>query len=179
MEASIRRLFTYAAWADKYDGAVHNVPIRGVALAMHEPIGVIGIGCPDVTPLLGFISCVAPAIAMGNTVVAIPSEPHPLAATDFYQVLETSDVPGGVINIVTGAKDALVKVLADHDDVEAVWYFGHLGGVTAVETASAANMKRTFCDGHARDWMDPEQGEGREWLRAAVQVKNVWIPYGE
>ena len=179
VEASIRRLFTYAAWADKYDGAVHNVPIRGVALAMHEPIGVIGIGCPDAAPLLGFISCVAPAIAMGNTVVAIPSEPHPLAATDFYQVLETSDVPGGVINIVTGAKDALVKVLADHDDVEAAWYFGHLGGVTAVEAASAANMKRTFCDGHARDWMDPEQGEGREWLRAAVQVKNVWIPYGE
>ena len=179
VDASIRRLFTYAAWADKYDGAVHNVPIRGVALAMHEPIGVIGLGCPDTAPLLGFISCVAPAIAMGNTVIAIPSEASPLAATDFYQVLETSDVPAGVINIVTGAKDALVKVLADHDDVEAVWYFGHNIGVKAVEAASAANMKRTFCDARARDWFSVQQGEGREFLRAAVQVKNVWIPYGE
>ena len=179
VEASIRRLFTYAAWADKHDGAVHNVPIRGVALAMHEPIGVIGMGCPDAAPLLGFIACVAPAIAMGNTVIAVPSEPYPLAATDFYQVLETSDVPAGVVNIVTGPKDALVKVLADHDDVEAIWYFGHPAGVKAVESSSATNMKRTFCDAHTRDWLSPEQGEGREWLRAAVQVKNIWIPYGE
>jgi aldehyde dehydrogenase (NAD+) len=93
VEASIARLFTYGAWADKYDGAVHPVPIRGVALAMHEPVGVIGIACPDAHPLLGFVSLVAPAIAMGNRVVAVPSEPHPLAATDFYQVLETSDLP--------------------------------------------------------------------------------------
>jgi aldehyde dehydrogenase (NAD+) len=179
VDATIRRLFTYGAWADKYDGAVHNVPIRGVALAMHEPIGVIGIGCPESHPLLGFVSCVAPAIAMGNCVVAVPSQAHPLAATDFYQVLETSDVPAGVVNIVTGAKDALVKVLAEHDDVEAAWYFGHRGGVTMVEAASAANMKRTFCDPYARDWFDARQGEGEEFLRQAVQVKNVWIPYGE
>ncbi|MBI3792677.1 MAG: aldehyde dehydrogenase family protein, partial [Gemmatimonadetes bacterium] len=179
VDASIRRLFTYAAWADKFDGAVHNVPIRGVALAMHEPIGVMGLGCPDTHPLLGFVSLVAPTIAMGNTVIAIPSEAHPLAATDFYQVLETSDVPAGVVNIVTGAKDALVKVLADHDDVEAVWYFGHAPGVKAVELASAANMKRTFCDARVRDWMSGPEGEGTEFLRQAVQVKNVWVPYGE
>jgi aldehyde dehydrogenase (NAD+) len=179
VEAAISRLFTYAAWADKYDGAVHAVPIRGVAIAMNEPIGVVGIACPDRYPLLGFVSLVAPAIAVGNTVIAIPSESHPLSATDFYSVLETSDLPGGVINIVTGAKDALAKVLAEHDDVEAMWYFGTRDGVKAVEFASAANMKRTWATWYERDWLDPREGEGREFLRAATQVKNVWVPYGE
>jgi aldehyde dehydrogenase (NAD+) len=83
VEASISRLFTYAAWADKWDGAVHSVPIRGVAMAMNEPIGVIGVAAPETSPLLGFISLVAPLVATGNTVVALPSEAHPLAATDF------------------------------------------------------------------------------------------------
>jgi aldehyde dehydrogenase (NAD+) len=179
VDAAISRLFTYAAWADKYDGAVHNVPIRGVALAMNEPIGVIGIACPDERPLLGFVSLVAPAIAMGNATVVIPSEAHPLSATDFYSILETSDVPGGVVNIVTGAKDALARVLAEHDDVEAVWYFGSAAGVKTVEEASAVNMKRTWAASHARDWLDARRGEGREFLREATQVKNIWVPYGE
>ena len=179
VDASISRLFTYGAWADKYDGAVHSVPIRGVAIAMNEPIGVIGVTCPNAYPLLGMISLIGPALATGNSTIVIPSEPHPLAATDFYSVLETSDVPSGVINIVTGAKDGLAKVLAEHDDVEAVWYFGEREGVKMVELASASNMKRTWATWHDRDWIDPEQGEGREFLRAATQVKNVWVPYGE
>ncbi|HET7632084.1 MAG TPA: aldehyde dehydrogenase family protein [Gemmatimonadaceae bacterium] len=179
VQATVARLFTYAAWADKYDGAAHSVPIRGVALAMHEPIGVIGIACPVERPLLGFVSLVAPAIAMGNTVIAIPSEAHPLSATDLYSVFDTSDLPGGVVNIVTGATDLLAKVLADHDDVEAMWYFGVRDGARAVEQASAGNMKRTWCDWHVRNWLDAVQGEGREYLRAATQVKNIWIPYGE
>ena len=94
---SIDRLFSYGAWADKYEGTVHQPPVRGVALAMNEPSGVAGIICPDEAPLLGFISLVAPLIAMGNRVVVVPSERAPLAATDFYQILETSDVPGGVV----------------------------------------------------------------------------------
>ena len=178
VEASVKRLFTYAAWADKWDGAVHNVPIRGVALAMNEPIGVVGVASPDESPLLGFISLVAPLIATGNTVIAIPSEPHPLAATDLYQVFETSDLPGGVVNIVTGARDPLAKVLAEHDDVEAMWYSGSDDGVKLVELASASNMKRTFCPSSGTDWFSDE-GEGREFLREACQVKNIWIPYGE
>jgi aldehyde dehydrogenase (NAD+) len=177
--ASVQRLFTWAAWADKYDGAVHSVPIRGVALAMHEPIGVVGVACPDESPLLGIISLVAPLVATGNTVIAIPSEPHPLAATDLYQVLDTSDMPGGVINIVTGDRDALSRVLAEHDDVEAMWYVGSAAGVKAVEHASASNMKRTWCSSGAIDWYDDEDGAGAHYLRHAVQVKNVWIPYGE
>ncbi|HET7248335.1 MAG TPA: aldehyde dehydrogenase family protein [Gemmatimonadales bacterium] len=176
--ATIERLFTYAAWADKYDGAVHQVPIRGVTLAMNEPIGVIGIAAPAQAPLLGFVSLVAPAVAVGNTVVVVPSSPHPLAATDFYSVLETSDLPGGVINIVTGDSDTLARILADHLDVDAVWYAGGAAGAKAVEEASAGNMKRTWIPG-ARDWLDPRVGEGREFLRHATQVKNIWIPYGE
>jgi aldehyde dehydrogenase (NAD+) len=180
VEATIARLFTYGAWADKYDGAVHGVPIRGVAIAMHEPIGVLGVVTPERWPLLGFISLVAPAIAMGNTVVAVPSARHPLAATDLYQVFETSDLPAGVVNVVTGDRDTLARVLAEHDDVDGVWYVGSADGVRAVEYASAGNMKRTWCErDDARDWRDPRAGEGRAFLRHATQVKNVWVPYGE
>jgi len=180
VELSIRRLYTYGAWADKWDGAVHSTPFRNVTLAMHEPIGVMGIACPDEAPLLGFVSLVAPAIAMGNRVVVIPSERHPLAATDFYQVLDTSDVPGGVVNIVTGRRDELSETLAGHDDVDAVWYFGGAEGSTTVERLSTGNMKRTWVGyGRTRDWASAEQGEGPEFLRQATHVKNIWVPYGE
>ena len=179
VEACVQRLFTYAAWADKYDGLVHQVPLRGVALAMNEPIGVMGLVSPDEAPLLGLVSLIGPAICVGNTVVAVPSERSPLAATDFYQVLETSDVPAGVVNIVTGPRDSLAKTLAEHDDVDAVWYFGLRDGVRAVELASAGNMKRTWAEFESRAWVDAAEGEGRDFLREATQVKNIWIPYGE
>ncbi len=179
VEASIQRLFTYAAWADKFDGAVKSVPIRGVAIAMNEPCGVIGAICPDEAPLLGFISLMAPAIAMGNTCVLVPSDPHPLAATDLYQVLETSDLPAGVVNIVTGAHADLAKPLAGHMDVDAVWYFGTAPLSGMVEHEAATNIKRTWVNhGHARDWMGTD-GEGKVFLRAATEVKTVWVPYGE
>ncbi len=179
VDASIARLFTYAAWADKWDGAVHHTPIRGVTLAMNEPVGVLGIAAPDDVPLLGFVSLMAPAIAVGNTVIVVPSESQPIAATEFYTVLETSDVPDGVINVITGAKDPLAKVLAEHDDVDGMWYFGSAAGVKAVELASASNMKRTWASARSRDWLNPKVGEGREFLRRASEVKNIWIPYGE
>jgi len=179
VEAAISRLFTYAAWADKYDGAVHSVPIRGVSIAMNEPIGVMALVCDDAFPLLGLVSLIGPALATGNTTIVVPSSAFPLAATDFYRVLDPSDVPDGVVNIVTGDKDALAKVLAEHDDVEAIWYFGEREGVKQVELASASNMKRTWATWHERDWLDRAEGEGREFLRAATQVKNVWVPYGE
>ena len=179
VEASIARLFSCAAWADKYDGAVHGVPLRGLTLALVEPMGVMGLVCPDAAPLLGFVSLVAPAVAMGNTVVAVPSERHPLSATDFYQVLETSDVPAGVVNIVTGRRDVLASVLAGHDDVDALWYFGTNPGAKAVEELSAGNMKRTWTEWAERDWLSPLAGEGPEFLREATQVKNIWTPSGE
>jgi aldehyde dehydrogenase (NAD+) len=180
VDAGITRLFSYGAWADKYEGTVHAPPLRGVALAMHEPIGVVGVACPDEAPLLGFLSLVAPLIAMGNRVVAVPSERHPLAATDFYQILETSDVPAGVVNIVTGGTDALVKTLAEHDDVDALWVFGSKQASTLAERLSVGNLKRTLVDhGLALDWRDGAACEGPILLRHAVQVKNIWIPYGE
>ena len=180
VEASIERLFTYAAWADKYDGLVHGTPLRGVTLAVNEPIGVLGIICGDRYPLLGLIALVAPAIAMGNAVVAVPSERYPLAAADLYQVLDTSDVPAGVVNIVTGPRDTLAGVLAEHDDVDAVWYDSAGAGACEVELASAGNLKRTWIVGRPpRDLLDPAQGQGREFLREATQVKNIWVPTGD
>ena len=180
VDLSIERLFTYAAWADKWDGNVHHTPYRNVTLAMPEAIGVLGVVCPDEAPLLGFISTVMPAIAMGNTVVVVPSERWPLLATDMYQVFDTSDVPGGVINIVTGKRAELTETLASHDDVDGIWYFAADDGSASVERLSAANMKRTWVsNGYARDWTNPQQAEGREFLRYATQVKNIWVPYGE
>ena len=179
VEAAIRRLFSYAAWADKFDGAAKSVPLRGVALAMNEPVGVIGALCPDEAPLLGLVSILAPAIAMGNAVVLVPSHPYPLAATDFYQVLDTSDVPAGVVNIVTGDPAELAKALAGHMDVDAVWSFAGANLSAAIERESAANLKRTWVNnGRSRDWLGRE-GEGREFLRQATEVKTVWVPYGE
>lgn len=180
VQVSISRLFSYAAWADKYEGVVHRPPMRGAVLALPEAVGVTGMACPDEYPLLGFISLVAPAIAMGNAVVVIPSPLAPLSAIDCYQVLETSDLPSGVVNIVTGDRDTLSQVLAEHDDVDSMWYFGPLEGCRRVELASAGNMKRTWVSyGHTRDWLDVVQGEGQEFLRESTQVKNIWIPYGE
>jgi aldehyde dehydrogenase (NAD+) len=180
VELSIERLYTYAAWADKYDGRVHHTPFRNVTIAMPEPIGVMGIVCPEEAPLLGLVSTVMPAVALGNTVVAVPSQSAPLAATDFYQVLDTSDVPGGVINLVTGHRDELAEVLSGHFDVDGVWYFGTKAGSAMVERLSAGNMKRTWVDyGEPRDWFDRRVGEGEEFLRHATQVKNIWVPYGE
>ena len=179
VDASVSRLFTYGAWADKYDGAVHSVPIRGVALAMNEPVGVMGIICPEEGPLLSLVSLVAPAMAMGNASVVVPGAAHALAATELYTVLETSDVPGGVINIVTGTPATLAATLSEHDDVDGIWYFGDADGVAAVERASADNMKRSWTVSDARDWLDPRIGEGREFLRHATEVKNIWVPYGE
>jgi len=123
LRLGIERIFSYAAWADKYDGSVHNPPFRNVALAMKEPVGTVGVICPLDAPLLGFLSLVMPAISAGNTVIAIPSEKYPLITGDLYQVFETSDLPDGVVNIVTGRTAELMKTLAEHDDVDAIWCF--------------------------------------------------------
>jgi aldehyde dehydrogenase (NAD+) len=180
VEASIERLFTWAAYADKFGGEVKETTLRGVVMALHEPLGVIGIACPDESPLLAFVSLVGPAVARGNAVVVIPSAAHPLSATDFYQVIETSDVPPGVVNIVTGARDHLTKTLVEHDALEGMWYFGTAEGSAQVEALSAGNMKRTWVSyGIPRDWADAEQGAGHEFLHHATQVKNVWVPTGE
>jgi len=179
VELAVRRTFWYAAWADKFDGGVHATRTSNVTLAMYEPWGVMGLACPDAAPLLGFVSLVMPAIAMGNRVVAVPSPPHALAATDLYTVFGSSDVPDGVVNIVTGERDVLLKTLAEHDEVAAVWYFGSRAGSAMVEKASAGNLKSTWVNhGRPRAWSEAD-GQGRAFLQRATQVKNIWIPYGE
>lgn len=177
VEAAIQTLFTYAAWADKYDGQIHGVPIRGVALAMKEPVGVIGALCPDTAPLAGLVGIIAPAIAMGNRIVVSASTPFPLAATDFMQVLETSDVPAGVVNILTGPHNDVAEPMARHMDINAVWSFGDPEHDAVIEAASASNLKRTWVqNGRAIDWHAPE---AKTFLMHATQIKNIWVPYGE
>jgi aldehyde dehydrogenase (NAD+) len=180
VQASIERLFYWAAWADKYDGQAHQPPMHGITVALNEAVGVIGIVCPNENPLLGFVSLVAPALAMGNRVIAVPSQAHPLSALDLYQVLDTSDLPGGALNIVTGNADELARTLASHFDVDAVWrHDGSLDGCAEVERLSAESIKRTWVGGSkGRDWFDAKQACGRTVLQHASQVKNVWIPYG-
>ena len=179
VDAAISRLFTYAAWADKYDGQTHDVPIRGVALAKKECVGVIGALLPDEAPLLGLVSIMAPIMAMGNRSVLIASQPYPLAATDFYQIIETSDVPAGVVNIMTGDHGDLAATIADHMDVDSVWSFSSSGISGDIERRSAGNLKRSWVNnGHARDWHGAA-GEGREFLSQSTEIKNIWIPYGE
>jgi aldehyde dehydrogenase (NAD+) len=180
LQASIERIFTYAAWADKFDGAVHNPPLRNVTLAMHEPIGTVGVVCPSEAPLLGFLSLVLPAIAMGNTTIAIPSETYPLIAGDLYQIFDTSDLPGGTVNIVTGHSMELAKILAEHDDVDAIWYCGDDEGSSLAKSLSIGNLKQVWTnEGREINWFDAKQTEGRWLLDHATQVKNIWVPYGE
>jgi aldehyde dehydrogenase (NAD+) len=186
VETAIERLFQFGAWADKYDGAVHHTPLRNVTATLNEPIGVIGIVCPDSAPLLGFVTMIAPALATANAVVVIPSERYPLSATDFYQVMETSDVPAGIVNIVTGARDSLAKTLTEHDDVDAIWYCGDSGNkgdshavyvgerARLIEAASIGNLKRIWISA----WPDILGFPDAELLRQSVQVKNIWTPYG-
>ncbi|XP_071831026.1 aldehyde dehydrogenase family 16 member A1-like [Apostichopus japonicus] len=180
VDLSIQRLFHWGAYADKYGGTVQETMLYGATVKIHEPVGVIAITCPDESPLLGFVSLFAPAVIRGNAVVVVPSEKYPLLAAGFYQVFDTSDLPGGVVNILTGNKEHLTKYLSEHHDVQAMWYFGTAEGSKFVEWTSATNLKRTWVDyGIPRDWTNREQGQGEEFLYHAIQVKNVWIPMGD
>ncbi len=174
---AVERAFYWAAWADKYDGKVHSTSSANITLAMKEPFGVMGIVCPEEAPLLGFVSTVLPAIAMGNRVVAVPSQGNPVPALDLTQVFDTSDVPGGVVNIISGPRTDLTDTLAKHDDVAALWVFADAAICTNAEKQSAGNLKPVWTESRLRDWSGPA-GQSREFLRHAVQVKTVWVPYG-
>jgi aldehyde dehydrogenase (NAD+) len=180
VSSGVERIFSYAAWADKFDGAVHNPPFRNIAIAMNEPLGTVGVICPSEVPLLGFLSLVLPVIAVGNTAIVVPSETYPLITGDLYQLFDTSDLPGGAVNIVTGYSSQLLKTLAEHDDVDAVWCFGDEANAAAAKSYSIGNLKQVFTnEGRAIDWFDAKQAEGRWFLQHATQVKNIWVPYGE
>jgi aldehyde dehydrogenase (NAD+) len=180
VDLGIERIFSYAAWADKFDGAVHNPPFRNIAIAMNEPIGTVGVICPSDTPLLGFLSLVMPLLAVGNTVVAVPSEKYPLITGDLYQIFDTSDLPGGAVNIVTGYVSQLLKTLAEHDDIDGIWVYGDDATVASAKALSIGNLKQVWTnEGKEIDWFNPKVAEGRWFLEHATQVKNIWVPYGE
>ena len=173
----MERLFHFAAWADKWDGGVRGAPMRGVALAMREPVGVVGALCPDEAPLLGLVTVMGAAMALGNASVLVASEPYPLAAWDLVTALEASDVPAGAVNLLTGSHAELAPVLAGHMGVDAVWSFSSSEVSGDIERLAAGDLKRTWVNhGRARVWAATP---GREWLEAASEVKTVWIPYGE
>ena len=177
---SVERLFSYAAWSDKFDGAVHSPPFRNISIAMNEPVGTVGVVCPEDRPLVGFFSLVLPLLCAGNTLVAVPSESYPLVAGDLYQLFESSDLPDGVVNLVTGRTSELTKVLAEHDDLDALWCYGDESLCAAAKALSAGNLKQVWSnEGRSIDFSDPQQGEGRWYLEHSHQVKNIWVPYGE
>jgi aldehyde dehydrogenase (NAD+) len=170
IDASIARAFYYAAWADKFDGSVQETQSAHVTLAMNEAFGVMGLVCSEDAPLLGFLSLVLPAIAMGNRVVATPAQASPLAALELAQVFACSDIPAGVINTVSGPVADLAQTLAAHDDVAALWC-AQPALAALVERESAGNLKPVW------QVADPI-GQGRAFLQAATQIKTIWVPYG-
>jgi len=180
VDACVQRLFHWAAYADKYGGSVQETQQYGTVLRVHDAVGTVAIICPpEQNVLLSFISLFAPALVRGNAVIIIPSEKYPLPALQLYQVLETSDVPPGVLNILTGSQDHMTKYLTEHRNINAVWYFGSTQGSAFVEHASADSIKRTWTNyGESRDWMDAVQGAGEEFLLKSVECKSVWIPMG-
>ncbi len=170
VEDCVARAFYYAAWADKFEGRLHETARAHVTVSRPEPFGVMGIVSADAAPLAGFLSLVLPAIAMGNRIVGVPSRTQPLAALELARILGGADVPGGVVNIVSGAAEELGNVLADHDDVAAFWHgCPKLAGV--FEQRSAGNLKPV--------WEVPDPlARGPEFLERACQVKTIWLPYG-
>ena len=173
-DESVRRVLHFAAWADKYDGAVHQGPGGMHVYTRNEPLGVVAAIAPSDRPLLGLLGVCVPLVAMGNAVVAVASEAAPLPAVELYRILEASDVPSGVWNVLTGSTDELLETLGGHLGVASVWVFGAERLLRRAQTLSAGNLKQTF-GAEGVDWM---ARPGGEWLRRATQVKNVWVPYG-
>ncbi|MCY4290104.1 MAG: aldehyde dehydrogenase family protein [Aestuariivita sp.] len=176
VRASVDQLLSYAAWADKFDGQTRQTSPHHIVLTMHQPLGVIGAICSNTPPLLGMVAVIAPAIAMGNRIVLLPSETLPLAAIDFYQVLDTSDLPSGVINVLTGSHLELARHLASNPKVKAIWNFSSSEVGTIVERESVTDLKHIWENGMIdKDWY---QTDSDEFLRAAIKKKTIWIPYG-
>jgi aldehyde dehydrogenase (NAD+) len=170
--AATDAVFWIAGRVDKYEGRVHAVPSRGMAYTQNEPIGVVGAVLPDNSPLLSLVTLIAAGIGMGNTMVLIPSKTNPVPAVALYRVLEASDIPAGVVNIVTGLREELLPTWADHDGIDAIFAFGGEALRQDVELRSAANLKQTWVSSDIDASVD-------ELLRRCTQVKNVWVPYGE
>ncbi|MXW18069.1 MAG: aldehyde dehydrogenase family protein [Gemmatimonadetes bacterium] len=179
VEAAVRTLFTFAAWADKHDGRVHSTPFRNVTFAMNEPVGTVAIRCADRAPLAGVTGPLGAALSQGNVAVVVLPERFPVPALDLVQVLETSDIPPGTVNILSGVHREVIPTLAAHDDVDQVWDFVADDFSGDTERRSAGNLKRVWVDRErAVDWLAPTGRDGELLLRKGTRVKNIWVPYG-
>ena len=177
VELSIDRLVYYAGWCDKYvqvASSVNPISSSHFNFSTLEPIGVVSVIVPEESSLLGLVSIVAPIIAGGNTVVALASTSKPLCAISFAEVLNSSDVPGGVVNILTGEKAELTSHMASHMDVNAVVYCGSdISLYSEIQEGAADNVKRTFM--YDRDWFKTEE-QGLEFITDLQEVKTTWHP---
>ena len=180
MDAAIDRWVWYAGWTDKIASVYGNAnPVAGpyFNLSAPEPTGVVGIVAPGAAPLLGLVSVVAPAIATGNTAVVLASEAHPLPAITLSEVLATSDLPGGVVNVLTGRVAETAPHLAAHMDVNAIDLTGVDDPALAIEleVAAAENLKRVIRPDGRANWTDDP---GTRRLTALLETKTVWHPKG-
>ncbi len=175
-EAAVRHLFRWAAWADKHDGRTLGVPMGGLALALNRPVGCIAAFAPEEAPLLGLAQVLGAALATGNRLILIAPESAPLTATDLYQVLDTSDVPGGVVNILTGDHAELAAQTGGHMGLDAVWSFSSADISATIEREAAIDLKRTWVNhGRTRDW---DANDAAPWLAAGTEVQTIWVPFG-
>ena len=170
--ASISALFDFAAMADKFDGQVHGTPMKGVVYSLNEPVGNFAAILPDEAPLLAIAAAIGASASMGNALTLVASRTNPLPAALFYRLLEASDVPGGVVNILTGDSAELAATLADHEGVDGIWCF-RSECHTDVRARSIGNLKQVW----ATEMPDP--ADLQTWLQHATQVKNVWVPMGD
>ena len=178
---SCERLFYYAAMADKFEGNVHNPPMRGLTLAMKEPLGVMTSILSDDSPLLNLVTVMGSVFSTGNTNIIVPGQKTSLIATELYQVLDTSDVPGGYVNILTAKENELNKTLSQHENIEGIWYFGADSAQRSeIVKNTTSNIKRYWCPEEKHlDWTNVSEEFLNEFLYQSTQVKNIWIPYGE
>ena len=178
---SCERLFYYAAMADKFEGNVHNPPMRGLTLAMKEPLGVMTSILSDDSPLLNLVTVMGSVFSTGNTNIIVPGQKTSLIATELYQVLDTSDVPGGYVNILTAKENELNKTLSQHENIEGIWYFGADSAQRSnIIKNTTSNLKRYWCPEEKHvDWTNTSEQFLNEFLYQSTQVKNIWIPYGE
>ncbi|KAK5856811.1 hypothetical protein PBY51_008381 [Eleginops maclovinus] len=180
VELSIARLSDWAAYCDKVQGGTPSLPLSGSALSLPEALGVVGVVLPDKNPLLSMVTLLGAAIAYGNAVILIPSEKSPLPALTFIQVLQASDLPAGLVNVITGSRDQLTAALANHSVIKAIWYWGSAEGVQFLQHSCSSPLKTLLLSSQqkggkgARDWTHPSVLE--EMGRNAVQWKSVWIP---
>ena len=178
---SCERIFYYAAMADKFEGKIHNPPFRGITLAQKENIGTIAVILSEHDPLLSLVTCMSSVFSTGNTQLIIPGQNTSLIATELYQVLDTSDIPDGYINILTAKKNELNSTLSKHENIDGIWYFGNSQKSRAeIVHNSTSNLKRFWCPEEKNiDWTNSSKIFLDEFLHQSTQIKNIWIPYGE